>query len=406
MTAKTLANAPADENAAQSGSTGPHQQAIPNIVDAHIFFALATAVLLGFILYVGRGVLIPFLFAAFLSFLIFTLKELVDRTPGLGRYLPSWISYTFSFLIIGSAIAFLVLIVKSNIDVLIDRWPSYQVKLESIVRSLVTWLRSRDSVPVEMIGGIERLQNAALSIASTTFRNVLGSIRSVSSNIFTLVTIFIYTAFLLIERGRIFKKISLISTDHGRQAAVSETINEISDLIRQYLTVKTLTNLITAILSYTIMRVFGVDFAGFWALLIFVFNYIPIFGAATAITLPVLLMLVQPDGGGLRPALFLLATMVGVEQLISSVIEPRLVGKTLNLSPVVILFSLALWGSLWGFAGLLLSVPITVMSMIIMTQFQITRPIAILFSDNGEIAPIREHDDERLALDQGASETD
>ena len=72
----------------------------------------------------------------------------------------------------------------------------------------------------------------------------------------------------------------------------------------------------------------------------------------------------------------------------SSLIEPRLIGRTLNLSPLIILLSLGVWGAIWGFAGALMAVPITVTIMIIFTQFNATRPIAVLLSDNGEIAPI------------------
>ena len=356
------------------------------------FFLVALAVLVGFIVYVGRGVLIPVVIAAFLCFLIFTLKESVARIPWIGRYFPSWLSYTLSFFIIGSALAFFIIIIKTNIESLISVWPDYQVKLEQAVNGAIIWLRSQELVPLEMMGGFEQIQEAAFGIASSMVSQFLGSISGFSSNIFTLVTIFIYTAFILIERGRIFSKIGLISTDHGRRDAVNETITDIGTLIRQYITVKTVTNLITALISYTIMLLVGVDFAGFWALLIFVFNFIPIFGAVTAITFPVILMLVQPEGGGVQSAIILLVLMVGAEQVMSSVIEPRLIGRTLNLSPVVILFSLALWGSLWGFAGFLLSIPITVASMIVLTQFHSTRPIAIMLSDNGEIAPIKHPD--------------
>jgi predicted PurR-regulated permease PerM len=73
----------------------------------------------------------------------------------------------------------------------------------------------------------------------------------------------------------------------------------------------------------------------------------------------------------------------------SNGIEPRLVGRTLNLSPLVVLFSLSVWGSVWGFAGLLLSVPITVAVMLTLTQFEATRPIAIMLSDDGKIADIK-----------------
>jgi len=102
-----------------------------------------------------------------------------------------------------------------------------------------------------------------------------------------------------------------------------------------------------------------------------------------------LLALVQPDGGGVRMALIALVSLVGAEQLMSNGVEPRLIGRTLNLSPLVILFSLGVWGSIWGFAGLLLSIPITVTVMIILSQFQSTRAIAIMLSDNGQIADIK-----------------
>ena len=194
---------------------------------------------------------------------------------------------------------------------------------------------------------------------------------------------------MLIERGRIFEKINLLSDSDRQRAAVNETIADIGVLVRQYITVKTITNLATAFISFIIMKLIGIQFAGFWALLIFVLNYIPIFGAVSAITLPVLLALVQPDGGGVRMALLALACLVGAEQVMSSGIEPRLVGRTLNLSPLVILFSLGVWGSIWGFAGLLLSVPITVTVMLVLSQFESTRGIAIMLSDNGSIADLK-----------------
>jgi len=155
------------------------------------------------------------------------------------------------------------------------------------------------------------------------------------------------------------------------------------------ITVKTITNLITAGISYGIMIFVGVDFAGFWALMIFALNYIPMFGAASAITLPVLWALIQPEGGGPEMMVKTLVLLIGAEQIMSNGIEPRIVGKSLNLSPLVILISLAFWGSLWGFAGFLLSVPMTVSLMLILTQFQSTRPIAIMLSDEGEIAPLK-----------------
>jgi predicted PurR-regulated permease PerM len=352
---------------------------------ARLFYGLGLATLIAAIAYFGRDVFIPFIVACFLTFLIYTLKETIRRGPLVGRFLPHWLCYVFAFALIISVFVLLIDIVRNNIDALVAAAPEYERRLRDISKEGVAFLRDSGLLPAEMAGGVDQLRAAALSMINPVLREAGTALRAITGS---SVTIFLYTVFLLLERGRIFKKINLLSPDREQRAAVNETMRDIATLVRQYITVKTVMNLITATISYGIMRLVGVDFAGFWALLIFLFNFIPIVGAISAITLPVVLSLVQPEGGGVQTALLALVLLVGAEQAMSSGIEPRMVGKSLNLSPLVILISLAVWGSLWGFAGMLLAVPITVTIMIILTQFQSTRPIAILLSDNGEIAAI------------------
>lgn len=356
---------------------------------ARTFYSMAVAVLFGFIAYVGRGVLIPFVVAAFLCFLIFTLKENVKRIPVVGNYLPDWAGYLFAFILIGLGMVLFVEIIRSNVETLLEAWPSYEQRLRALGGDMIGFFRTIDFLPRELLGGVEQIQQSALDLIRPLLSQAAGSLRSLTSNFLTFITVFLYLVFMLIERGRIFKKITLLGADDRQRRIINETIADIGVMVRQYITVKTLSNLFTASMSYVIMLIIGVQFAGFWALLIFVLNYIPIFGAASAITLPVLLSLVQPDGGGVRMALIAAVSLIGAEQIMSNGIEPRIVGRTLNLSPLVVLFSLSIWGSLWGFAGLLLSVPITVTVMIILSQFRSTRPVAIMMSDNGEIAEIK-----------------
>ncbi len=352
---------------------------------ARLFYGLGLATMIGAIAYIGRSVFIPIIIACFLSFIIYTLKETIRRGPMIGRFLPHWLCYLFAFALIISIFVLLIDIVRNNIDSLIAAAPDYERRLRDISRDAIKFLQDSGLLPAELAGGVDQLRTAALSMINPVLSQAGAAVRAISGN---AVTIFLYTVFLLLERGRIFKKINLLSADREQRSAVNETMRDIATLVRQYITVKTVMNLITAAISYGIMSAVGVDFAGFWALLIFLFNFIPIVGAISAISLPVILSLVQPEGGGVQTALLTLALLVGAEQAMSSGVEPRLVGKSLNLSPLVILISLAVWGSLWGFAGMLLAVPITVTIMIILTQFQSTRPIAILLSDSGEIAPI------------------
>ncbi len=352
---------------------------------ARLFYGLGLAALIGAIAYIGRSVFIPIIIACFLSFIIYTLKETIRRGPMVGRFLPHWLCYVFAFALIISTFVLLIDIVRNNIDSLVAAAPDDERRLRDISRDAIGFLKESGLLPAELAGGVDQLRGAALSMINPILSQAGAAVRAITGN---SVTIFLYTVFLLLERGRIFKKINLLSVESGRRSAVNETIRDIATLVRQYITVKTVMNLVTAAFSFAIMQAVGVDFAGFWALLIFLFNFIPSVGAISAISLPVILSLVQPAGGGVQTALLTLALLVGAEQAMSSGVEPRLVGKSLNLSPLVILISLAVWGSLWGFAGMLLAVPITVTIMIILTQFQSTRPIAILLSDSGEIAPI------------------
>ncbi|MEZ5920978.1 MAG: AI-2E family transporter [Parvularculaceae bacterium] len=362
-----------------------------------MFYGLALATLIATIAYFGRGVFVPLVVAGFLSFLMHTMKETIRKGPLIGRFMPNWLCYLLAFAVILSVFVLLIEIIRDNVDALISAAPLYEERLRSVTETGIMKLRETGVLGEDFIGGVEQLRAQGLAL----FRPMLGqfgdSVRSLTGN---SVTIFLYTVFMLLERGRIFRKIDLLNTDPETQAAVNETIADIGRLVRQYVTVKTVSNLITAGVSYAILSFVGVDFAGFWALLIFVLNFIPIVGAVSAISLPVLLALVQPEGGGVQTAIIALVLLVGAEQTMSSAIEPRIIGKTLNLSPLVILLSLAVWGTLWGFAGLLLAVPFTVTIMIILTQFRSTRPIAILLSENGEIAPLKHAPIETPALRQ------
>ncbi|MGF1544484.1 MAG: AI-2E family transporter [Parvularculaceae bacterium] len=379
--ASTADDGPPEDGAgaASGASIGPDSV-------AQAFYGVGLATLIASAAYFGRGVLIPFVVAAFASFLIFTVKQGIRTAPIVGKRLPHWLCYVLAFAAIVSCTILFIEIVARNVEEFVTNWPRYEERLRTISADAVRRVGALEIVPEDFIGGLEELRADALSAVSPVVSGVADTARALTSN---SVTIFLYTVFMLLERGRLLQKVDFLFASERQRDAVNETIGEIAAMVRQYITVKTVTNLITALISFAILSFVGVDFAGFWALLIFVLNYIPIVGAISAITLPVLLALVQPEGGGVRTAALALGLLVAAEQTMSSGIEPRLIGRSLNLSPLVILLSLAVWGAIWGFAGALLAVPITVTVMIVLTQFEPTRPIAVLLSDSGQIAPIK-----------------
>ena len=135
--------------------------------------------------------------------------------------------------------------------------------------------------------------------------------------------------------------------------------------------------------SYVIFRLVGLDFAETWAILIFLLNYIPTIGSIIGVVFPTLLALLQFET--LTPFLIIATSCTGLQVLIGNIVEPSFMGRTLNLSSLVIVLSLIFWGTLWGFAGAFLSVPIAVIAMIVCTHVPQWRPVAILLSKDGRV---------------------
>ena len=118
----------------------------------------------------------------------------------------------------------------------------------------------------------------------------------------------------------------------------------------------------------------------------FLLNYIPTIGSLVGTVFPAIFSLIQ--FGEFTPFLIVLFSVGAVQLVVGNLIEPKLFGKSLNLSPLVTILSLALWGQIWGVTGMILSVPITVILVIVFSQFEKTRPIAIMLSENGEIEKV------------------
>jgi AI-2 transport protein TqsA len=158
-----------------------------------------------------------------------------------------------------------------------------------------------------------------------------------------------------------------------------DVAHEITNNFHRFIVVHTGIGVATGVLTGVITWLIGLDFAFTWGLIAFLLNYIPSFGSIIAIIFPVLFAIVQLDGWW--PALLTLATLGAMQLIMSGVVEPLVQGKYLAPSPFVILLSLVFWGWLWGIAGALLSVPLTILIIMTCRQFDRTRWIAVLLSD-------------------------
>ncbi|HEY2034479.1 MAG TPA: AI-2E family transporter, partial [Rhizomicrobium sp.] len=178
---------------------------------------------------------------------------------------------------------------------------------------------------------------------------------SIGGMLIDLTLILIYVGFLLAEQGHIPEKIARFQKNNS-EAEGEAVVRAIGHQVQTYLGVCTLGSAVMAVVTYVLLRAMGVDFAGFWALAMFILTYIPTVGAV-GVVLPAAMALAQ--FGTFGPALVIAIVLFAAHFLITSVIETLLLGRTLDLSPFAIILSLTFWGLVWGVGGLFLAVPLT-----------------------------------------------
>ena len=143
----------------------------------------------------------------------------------------------------------------------------------------------------------------------------------------------------------------------SKEEKIEGTFKNITQQIQGYIAAKFLISLLTGSLVGVILWLFGVDFAIVWAVLTFLLNFIPNIGSVIAVILPALMTLVQFESFGYTLLVSLI--IVAVQNIIGNIIEPKIMGNRLGLNPLVILLSLLVWGYIWGIMGMFLSVPLT-----------------------------------------------
>jgi predicted PurR-regulated permease PerM len=208
---------------------------------------------------------------------------------------------------------------------------------------------------------------------------VVNSLTDILGNAFLIA---LYVLFLLIEESIFSAKLKAIFPESDRFERVDGIVRKIENAVTDYIGLKTLVSLITGVLSYIVLLILGIDSPVFWAFLIFLLNFIPTIGSLIATLFPAIYALLQ--FGELTPFVLVLVLVGLVQIIVGNILEPKIMGKALNISSLVAILSLSFWGWLWGITGMILSIPITVMIVIVFAQFPGTRPIAILLSGKGK----------------------
>lgn len=319
------------------------------------------------LLYFLRDVIIPLVVAVVFLVLV---QALVRTIGHRWRWMPDWLVSVLAALsvIVGSAVAIYVLV--EGVTQIVSQGPALVSRIETLLGDFSrVWNLQEPLQVATLLGDVSIAQ-----LAGTLLANVQGLFS-------TLVLVILYFVFLLAERRKVARKVRNITATSAQSVGLLKAIDQISEDIETYVWVQTLTGLMLAGGSGLIMLLVGLDNALFWTFVLLLLSFIPIIGVTVGSVAPALFALLQFPT--LWQAIVIFGGIQVVAFVIGNLVYPTMQAETQNISPVATLLSLAFWTTLWGMAGAFLSVPMTLILMLICAKFPASRWVAVVLSDDG-----------------------
>lgn len=333
-----------------------------------VFLGILVVLSLGTVLYFTQSIVSLFMVAVFLAYLLDPLVRFLRRL-----HVPLAVAACIALLFASALLALLGTIFYTSVQTFVDEYVRYEPKIRSLIAASMVYLAHWEIVPPEwQIADLGKMITGA-SVASGML-STLGSFVTFFGN---LLLCLLFTIFILIGQQRLPGRIRRAFGEEQAERIIA-ILRSITTQVQTYLGAKALLSLVTGVLVNLVLSLFMVDFAELWGALALILHFVPNVGAALSTAPPVVIALLKFDT--FMPALWVTVSLTMIHIVIGSLIEPRLMGQRLNLSPLVVILSLAFWGWLWGIVGMVLAVPIMTTIKIICENLPSLRLLSALLS--------------------------
>ena len=335
-------------------------------------------ILLFLILYIlktGQAIFLPFVVALFFWLLIYILSSAYSEIFVDKLKLPLWtrhFSRFLSIITIAGIVYFIGIGIETNINDVYQAFGSYQKNMNAVFDKIQSMFGIEHKITFANIANDIDIPRAINSV-------VQGFASFLSQSLMVLV----YLLFIFLEEKSFSKKIPQIFSSKKKENDMKKMFDKIYSKIEVYMTVKLFTSFLTGLLGYIVMKFVHLDFAMFWAILMFLFNFVPTVGSIISSVFPIMLALLQFNGDLVSFSIVSIG-IITIQLLIGNIVDPKIMGKRLNLSPLVLILSLVIWGSIWGVVGMFLCVPIMIIITIVLLQIPSTKKFAMLLTQDGE----------------------
>ena len=243
------------------------------------------AVLVGWILWIGQSIILPIIVAIISVYILGRCSAALARLPLLSR-LPSFVLTLLVLVLFTAIVLVIAAVATSTASQIGSRLPEYEANASQLLDQLADVFNLNEKADLKLLTAE---LTKAFSVTDLA-RPVLSSIASAGSAIFLVV---VYAAFLFAEKKGLPNKLHRMFPNEEDAASVHRIASDINRQIGDYLSVKTMINVILAALSLVVMLILGVDYALFWAVCIGLLNYIPYVGSFVGVLFPVALSVVQ-----------------------------------------------------------------------------------------------------------------
>lgn len=334
-------------------------------------FLFCSVVLLGVLLKVTAAFAIPVIVAVLFSCVFYPIvKRLNEKLK-----FPWVLGTLIMVLIVVIIIIILSTIIGTSLTTFLNQYPKYESKFLTIYKLFADTFNIQfydDKSFIENIWSQFKVREFIQKFAFTLSGGIISFTK-------TIGMILLFIVFLLLEMRFGREKVDAMFIGKNSKRVMSVTRKIVSETVN-FLSIKFFVSLATGVLVFLSCLFIGVDFAILWAFFAFVMNFIPTFGSIFSVLLTSLFAFLQFYPSPLR-IILIFSIMTAINMVLGNIVEPRVEGKNLGISPFVILVSLTFWGWMFGFIGMIIAVPLMVVVKIVCENVSFLHPIAIIIGN-------------------------
>lgn len=321
------------------------------------------------------SLMMPLAFALLLALALWPLaRPIRDRMPDRLKWMGAAVALLVALVVLAIFLIGLGVAARQVYELGSSLGPQLQEQFGNLsLPAIFSNQRAAGSQPAGTLGDLTSTALTALGISVRTLAGVV---------------LILFLMLLMLTEARNWHQKIVALASRGGDRRWLDIGRSVGEKFRAYLTTRLILGLLTAALYVGWLAVFGVDYLLLWGILAVLLNFVPTVGSIIAGALPVLYTLLTRD---LAAAALVAGGLLVIEQVMGNFVDPKIMGRRLAISPLVVLISLLFWSILWGIPGAFLAVPLTVLLTVTMSHFENLKPAALLMTDCATLAELDDY---------------